>query len=138
MNRIVFPYAEQEHPIFGKVNRPLIKIAFYSERFTTWLSIDKVLVDTGADVSVIPLPFGQIMVSEVELGQPIQLGGVLSSNLIANAFVHRIKARMNGHEFELPVAVSMSSKIPPILGRQEALDQFIVSFIHGKELVLEL
>jgi len=138
MTRIVFPYIEQEHPIFGKINRPLIKIAFYSERFGKWLSIDKVLADTGADISVIPLPFGQILISEVELGQPIQLGGILSSNLMANAFVHRIKAKINSHEFEVPVAVSMSSKIPPIFGRQEALDQFLVSFVQGRELVLEI
>ncbi|OQY42408.1 MAG: hypothetical protein B6242_16240 [Anaerolineaceae bacterium 4572_78] len=138
MTRLVFSYIEQKHPVFGTVNRPLIKIAFYYERFGKWLSIGKLLVDTGADISVIPLPFGQILITDIELGQPIQLGGVLSSNLMANAFVHRVKARIGDHIFEVPVAVSMSSKIPPIFGRQEALDQFMVSFVHGKELILEI
>ncbi len=127
---IKFPYVEQEHPIFGKVTRPLIKLALYSERFGEWVIIKKVLADTGADISVIPLPVGKILVSEVELGQPIQLGGILSSNLMSNAFVHQIQTRLGDHTFEMPVAVSTSSTIPPIFGRQNGLDRFKVSFVY--------
>ena len=138
MTQFVFPYVEQEHPIFGKVKRPLIKIAMYSERFQQWLSVDKVLADTGADISVVPLPFGEILFTDVEVGQPIQLGGILASNLMANAFVHRVQAKIGNYEFAMPVAVSTSSQIPPILGRQGALDQFKVSFVHDVELILEI
>ena len=38
---------------------------------------------------------------------------------------------MGDHTFEIPVAVSTSPTIPPIFGRQEALDRFIVSFRQG-------
>ncbi len=138
MTQFVFPYVEQEHPIFGKVKRPLVEIALYSERFAKWLLVDKVLADTGADISVTPLPFGQILFFDVESGQPIQLGGAFASNLISNAFVHQVKAKMGSHEFEMPIAVSTSSKIPLILGRQGALDQFKVSFVHDIELILEI
>jgi len=138
MTKFTFPYVEQEHPIFGTVKRPLIKIALYSKRFQQWLSVDKVLADTGADISVVPLPFGQILFSDVELGQPIQLGGVLSSNLIANAFVHPVQTKIGDHQFEMPVAVSTSSNIPPIFGRQGALDQFKATFVHDVELILEI
>ncbi|MCK5716322.1 MAG: hypothetical protein KAH77_02455 [Thiomargarita sp.] len=135
---IRFPYVEQEHPIFGKVTRPLIKLALYSERFQEWITLKKVLVDTGADISVIPLPMGQILISEIELGQPIQLGGILSSNLMNNAFVHQIQTRIDTHIFDMSVAISTSSTIPPILGRQNGLDRFKVSFIQGKELIIDL
>jgi len=124
--------------MFGKVTRPLIKLAFYSERFQEWLNVKKVLVDTGADLSVIPLPLGQVLFSEIESGQPMQLGGILSSDLMINAFIHNVQAKIGDHIFEMPLAVSSSKTIPPILGRQQALDRFIVSFIHGKELILEL
>lgn len=138
MTQFTFPYVEQVHPIFGTVKRPLIKIALYSERFQHWLAIDKVLADTGADISVVPLPFGEILFSDVEVGQPIQLGGVLASGLIANAFVHTVQAKIGNHHFEMPIAVSTSTKIPPILGRQGALDQFKVTFDHDVELILEI
>ena len=44
-------------------------IALFSERFQHWLAVDKVLADTGADISVVPLPFGEILITDVELGQ---------------------------------------------------------------------
>ncbi|MDM8549016.1 hypothetical protein QUF72_03015 [Desulfobacterales bacterium HSG2] len=66
------------------------------------------------------------------------VGGVLSSDMSFNAFVHRIKARVGDHPFEMPVAISLSSAIPPIWGRREAPDRFTVSFVEGRELVLEI
>lgn len=138
MTTLTFSYTEQEHPVFGKITRPLMKISLYSERFGEWLSVNKVLVDTGADISVVPLPLGQILVPDVELGQPIQLGGMLSSNVMVNAFMHRIQTRIESHLFEMPVAVSTSLTIPPILGRQDALNRFKVSFVDGKKLILEI
>ncbi|EDN65782.1 hypothetical protein BGP_2476 [Beggiatoa sp. PS] len=138
MTQFTFSYTEQEHPIFGQITRPLLKFALYSTRFGEWLSVKKVLADTGADISVVPLPLGQILVAEVELGQPIQLGGILSSNLIVNGFVHQIQAKIDDYHFDMPIAISTSSTIPPILGRKNALDRFKVSFIHGKELILEI
>jgi hypothetical protein len=38
----------------------------------------------------------------------------------------------------MPIAVSLSSAVPPIWGRREALDRFTVSFVEGRELVLEI
>ncbi|MDM8559551.1 hypothetical protein [Candidatus Parabeggiatoa sp. HSG14] len=49
-----------------------------------------------------------------------------------------IKARIGTYSFEMPVAISLSSVIPPIWGRQEALDRFTVSFVQGRELMLEI
>ncbi|MBF0228556.1 MAG: hypothetical protein HQK63_03030 [Desulfamplus sp.] len=136
--KMIFSCIEQEHHLFGKINRPVIKLAVYSVRFGRWLEIGKVLADTGADISVIPLPMGQILIHDIEKGIPMYVGGILSSSATINAFVHRIKVRIGDCTFEMPVAVSVSSVIPPILGRQEALDRFSVNFIYGKELTFEI
>jgi hypothetical protein len=138
MKKLTFPYIEKEHHIFGKVTRPLVRLAFFSERFGKWLEVGQVLVDTGADISVIPLPLGQILVSDIENGIAMLVSGILSSDMSVNAYVHRIKARIGIYSFEMPVAISLSSVIPPIWGRQEALDRFTVSFVQGRELVLEI
>ncbi len=138
MKKLSFPYIEKEHYLFGKITRPLVRLAFFSERFGKWLEVGQVLADTGADISVIPLPLGQILVSNVENGMPMLVGGILSSDMSVNAYVHRITARIGTDPFEMPVAISLSSVIPPIWGRREALDRFTVSFVHGRELVLEI
>ncbi|HAO19964.1 MAG TPA: hypothetical protein DCQ37_05380 [Desulfobacteraceae bacterium] len=135
--KLTFPCVEQEHYLFGKINRPVIRLALYSVRFGRWLEIGKVLADTGADISVVPLPMGQILIHDIENGVPMYVGGILSSSVAVNAFVHRITARIGDYTFEMPVAISVSSVIPPILGRQEALDRFSVSFIYGKEVIFE-
>jgi hypothetical protein len=70
------------------MTRPLMKLGFYSERFGEWLTVNKVLADTGADISVVPLALGQILVSDVELGEAIQLGGILSSVCASNTSPH--------------------------------------------------
>nr|VFJ61815.1 MAG: hypothetical protein BECKDK2373B_GA0170837_11048 [Candidatus Kentron sp. DK] len=138
MRRLAFPCAEEEHRIFGKITRPLVTLALFSERFGKWLEVGQILVDTGADISTIPLKLGQILVSDVGSGIPMYVGGILSSDISFNAFIHRIKARVGDYPFEMPVAVSLSSFIPPIWGRREALDRFTVSFVEGRELVLEI
>ncbi len=138
MRELTFSYTEKEHHIFGKITRPLVRLALFSERFGKWLEIGQILADTGADISVIPLPLGQILVSDVGSGIPMLVGGVLSSDMSVNAFAHRIKARIGDYSFEMPVAVSLSSVIPPIWGRQEALDRFTLRFVQGRELVLEI
>ncbi len=63
MKELKFSYSEKEHHIFGRITRPLVKLAIFSERFGKWLEVGQVLADTGADISVIPLPLGQVMVS---------------------------------------------------------------------------
>ena len=68
----------------------------------------------------------------------MRVGGVLSSDMQVNAFVHRIKTRIGDYSFEMPVAVSLSSVVPPIWGRREALDRFTVNFVEGRELALEI
>jgi len=133
-----FSCFEQEHDIFGKIARSLITVGFYSERFKEWLTVGKVLADTGADISVIPLPLGQILVSDVEKGQPMRIGGALSSNSLFNAFIHRVQARIGNFVFEMPVAVSLSSAVRPILGRREAIDRFTVSFVQGRDVFFKI
>jgi len=135
MRNLTFPFTEKEHQIFGTIARPAVKLAFFSERFGRWLEVGRILADTGADISVIPLPLGQILVSDVENGIPMNVGGVLHSDMSVNAFVHRIETRIGDHPFEMPVAISLLSAIPPIWGRQEALDRFTARFVEGRDML---
>ncbi len=137
MTTITFPYVERHHPLLGSVKRPLLRLELHSERFNLWIALDDVLADTGADLSVVPLPFGQLLVTNVESGQPTQLGGIVSSTSAFNGYIHQIQARLGETEFELLVAVVTTATIPPIFGRRQALDRFEVRFVHGQELIIE-
>lgn len=138
MNTLTFPYAKRPHPLFGTINRPLLSLHLHSKLFDQWLTLNDVLADTGADISVVPLPIGQILVDNIEQGQPIQLGGVILSTTMFNAFVHRIQAKLGDHTFDMPLAIATSLHIPPIFGRQEALDRFSALFVNGQNLIIEV
>ena len=138
MNTLTFPYGERAHPLFEHITRPFITLHLHSTLFDQWLTLNDILADTGADISVIPLPLGQIFVDNIEHGQPIQLGGSVSSTTMFNAFVHRIRARLGEHTFDMPLAIATSLNIPPIFGRREALDRFAVHFNKGRELLIGL
>lgn len=137
MTPIIFSYAERSHSLFGTINRPVISLQLHSALFDQWLVLNDVLVDTGADISVIPLPLGQILIDRIEHGQPIHLGRATSPVSMYSAFVHRVLAKVGDKTFEMPVAIAISDAIPPIFGRREALDRFTARFVKGQELILE-
>ena len=115
----------------------MITLHVHSDLFDQWLTLNDVLVDTGADISVIPLLLGQILVDHIEHGQPIHLGGAASSPVMFNAFVHRVQAKLGNLTFAMPLAIAISDTIPPIFGRQEALDRFTARFVKGQKLMIE-
>lgn len=137
MTRFRFPYSEYPHPLFGTLTRPVIRLDLYADSFGRWFRLDRVLADTGADISVVPLILGQALVTNVQHGAPIHLGGRAETGEPANAFVHQVLARIGDLQFELPLAISLSPTIPVIFGRYNALDRFNVHFNNGKELILE-
>ncbi len=51
------------------------------------------------------------------------------------AFVHMFKIKAANKEFEAKVAIADSNDVPPILGRDNALDLFNIEFKKGKEII---
>ena len=128
-----FEYKEQESLIFGKLLRPLIMIEVYSSSKNKWFVIENVLADTGADISILPRDIGEVLISDVTSGTIQEIKGIVPFARLM-VFIHNLKFRINGKEFELPVAIADSHAIPPILGRVRGLDIFNVSFQKGKKI----
>lgn len=130
-----FPYIEKESRVLGKVLRPLIKIRIFSEKYNDWETIDNVLVDTGADLTVLPRFIGESIINDITIGEYAEIKGIVPTSLLI-AFVHRLKIKVADNEFETKVAIADSNDVPPILGRYRALDLFNLEFKKGKEIIL--
>lgn len=128
----IFSYKETHSRIFGKVNRPLIDIRFYSEITNRFILVPDVLIDSGADVSLLPRDFGEMLLLDYTKGKRFELQGISPEKL--SVYLHRFKVRINGIEFTCPVAIADSPNVPPLLGRVEALDLFVVTFSKGLEI----
>ena len=123
----VFEYTEKESGIFGDVLRPLIEVEIKGDTLE-WIKIENALADTGADISVLPRDVGDLLIEDVTRGI------VPYAKLIV--YIHQLKFRLNGKEFELPVAISDSNDVPPILGRVNGLDLFDANFLKGEKVKL--
>ena len=89
------------------------------------------LVDSGADVSVIPKDFAELL--GLDIGSKIEksngLGGevkVVNSSMEIN-----VKNPHEDYTFTIPVQVIMEeTKVPVILGRDGFFDKFVIEFDH--------
>lgn len=129
-----FGYLEKESRVVGSILKPLIEIEIFSKN-ELWYGLDEVLVDSGADITLIPKYIGEEIVNEIKSGEKAFLRGISPVELIV--YIHKLKIKVAGKEFEAKVAIADSDEVPSVLGRFGALDLFDATFSRGKELVLE-
>ena len=113
---------------------PLIDIEIFSHPAKNWERISNVLVDTGASVSLLPFSIGALLMPRVKSGSFLLIGGIIPK-VGMKTWMHTLKIRIEKMEFMAPVAVA-EKEIIPILGRQKAMDRFVLSFYKGKFLTL--
>jgi len=136
MPGLSFPYVEGASDIFDTVLRPLVSLEAYSELLDRWVPLENLLADTGADISVLPRPLGELLVGDVTTGRYFPLSGI-NPVAVVPAFIHVVQVRLGDVEFEMPVAIADSLLVPPVLGRTDALDRFVVRFVVGAETIIE-
>lgn len=129
-----FPYTQKESRIVGHILKPLIDIEIFSKD-GLWYGLDEVLVDTGADITLLPKNVGEVLVDDIKVGKKATIKGIAPFELIV--YIHSLKVRVANKEFQTKVAIADSDDVPAVLGRFEALDIFRAEFVRGKELVLE-
>lgn len=128
-----FEYKEKNSEIFKKVNRPLIQIEIFSENRKIWIPMEDTLVDTGADLSLLPRVIGDLLLDDITIGRQIEIRGVVPySKLIC--YLHKFRVRIGNKEFNCLIGIADSDNVPPILGRIDGLDLFNVEFLKGKKL----
>lgn len=130
-----YEYITQQSDLLGEVKRPLIAIEFFSRAKNLWITIQKVLTDTGADVSILPKYIGEMLVTDITNGRFYRIRGVVPYSFL-DCWIHKLKLRIEKKEFEQQVAIADSDDVPAVLGRVNGLDLFHAEFVKGKELVL--
>ncbi len=130
-----FSYTERDSRVFGHILKPVLYIEIFSEKHGLWCGIDEAVVDTGADVTLISRIIGKDLVDDIFSGVKASIKGVTPHEI--DVYIHNLKLKVIGKEFETKVAIADSDEVPILLGRFGALDLFDANFIKGKEFVLE-
>jgi hypothetical protein len=97
-----------------------------------YVLLEDVLVDSGADVSVVPRDVGEALWEDVTRGRYIEIQGIVPSTKLI-AYLHPVKILLGSWAFNTQVAVADSNNVPPVLGRFQALDRFLLTMRNGRE-----
>ncbi|MFH1562529.1 MAG: retropepsin-like aspartic protease [Nitrospirota bacterium] len=93
------------------------------------------LVDSGADITLIPKKVGKELGFALKEGEEINsLGGVSGSTAIV---YRQLKLRIGKFEFDAPVAWALlEEKVPLLLGREVVFDKFDIEFKQAERKVI--
>lgn len=127
--KIKFPFEIKSSGIFGPVSRPVAKIDFWSKLSNNWVEI-LMLVDTGADYTLLPKFYAEDLGINLEKDcksySTFGIGGTETVYVLKG-----IKVKLGKWEFKIPIGFLERDNIPPLLGRQNFLEDFkVVLFKH--------
>jgi len=130
--RIVFHYQILPDTYTNKIKKPVVRLSL---RGNTPTAVNVVaLLDSGADVSVIPKGLADFLNLKLrDKSEAKGIGGIIS---IWNSEVN-IKIT-NGHEnynFKIPIQVSEDDSVPIIMGRSGFFDKFRIIIDESSERV---
>lgn len=123
---IKFPFEIRSSGIFGPIARPVAKVDFWSRLSNNWVEI-LMLVDTGADYTLLPKFYaedlGINLETECKVYSTFGIGGSETVFVLKNA-----KVRLGELTFNIPIGFLERDNIPPLLGRQDFIEDFKVTF----------
>lgn len=114
------PFAYRGKSYLGKIYRPYLHIFFYSKARKAWQPVE-VLVDTGADYTLLPRRYAEILGINISTDchpeTTIGVGGTESVYQYKN-----LPIKINSWQTKIPAGFLERDGIPPVLGRLDALE----------------
>ena len=131
---IEFRYREEESEITGKILRPVATLEFRSKsRSGEWIEI-RMYIDSGADMTLIPLSFGRLLGLELRKEDIKHLRGVGGGEV--PVIITKVDIRIDDVEFPIDVAWALEEDVPPLLGRTDVFDRFKIMFNQGSRSII--
>lgn len=136
MSRVRFPYRVEHSRTLGRVSTPLLSVDVFSPATRSWWTVGNVLADTGSDFTVFPMELGRHWFLDVRAAQRSEIYGITPDRSLP-VYLHDLNLRIGSRRFRCLAGIVDSERIPPILGRYQALDRFSAIYTKGRALVLE-
>ncbi|MBD3232490.1 MAG: hypothetical protein GF315_02065 [candidate division Zixibacteria bacterium] len=134
MSEIKFRYQLEDSNIFASIKRPRVCMHVYSRVFREWIAIEDVLVDTGADLSILPVTLGTVLVGDIKNNRRFKITGLVSHTYM---YLHNLSTKLNGKVIKVLFAIADTDDLPPTMGRKGALDKFDVTFQKGRTITFK-
>ena len=92
--------------------------------------IIRVIVDSGAVVSLFKRSFGELLGLDVEAGTPLEVSGI--GHGAVKTYLHEVKLKIAEETVSLQAAFAATDGPPNLLGRHGLFDQLDVLFRHRR------
>lgn len=129
---IVFNYRNEKSTITGNIFRPIASVKFKSKE-NTWIKL-RLYIDSGADITIIPLSFGRLLGLELKKEDIKQLTGVGGTSI--PVVITEVEIKINDIVFPINIAWALEEDIPPLLGRTSVFDKFVITFDQNKKIII--
>ena len=123
---IVFRYKE-ESLVVGKIRRPVADVYLRTKK-DSWIEFHP-YIDSGADVTMIPLSLGKLLGFEIDESKIQQIGGIRGSVPVIHT---KVAMKIGERNFPVHIAWALTEEVPPLLGRMDVFDIFKVTFEQYK------
>lgn len=124
---IIFKYKRE---LFG-VKRPVADI-FLKSQSGDWIEFHP-YIDSGADVTLIPLSLGKLIGLSQDHKKVDQIGGIRGS---VPVIYNQIFMKIGGREIRTKIAWTLVENVPPLLGRTDIFDKFHITFKQDQEEII--
>lgn len=115
------PFKFRGRGYLGVIYRPYLQIFISSPKIDEWVPVE-VIVDTGADYTLLPKSYAQILSIDFEkmclLDKTFGVGGKEGVYLCKKG----VRIRINNWEKNIPVGFLTRDDVPALLGRLECLE----------------
>lgn len=121
---IVFKYKRE----LSGVNRPIADV-FLKSKGGVWIEFHP-YIDSGADITLIPLSFGKLIGLSVDEKRIKQIGGIRGT---VPVIYNQTKMKIGRVAMLVNIAWALIEEVPPLLGRKDIFDKFHVTFKQDRE-----
>lgn len=129
---ITFRYKLESTGTHGKtIKRPVADV-FLKTTNGTWIEFHP-YIDSGADITLIPLSLGKLIGLATDGKSIEQIGGIRGSIPVVYG---KRKVKLGSSLFSAMVAWALIEDVPPLLGRADIFDHFDVTFQQTRGIVI--
>lgn len=128
---IIFKYRKEESRRGDTVHRPVADVEFKAEN-GDWIE-DHLYIDSGADITLVPLSFGKLLGFDIIKEEIVELYGVGGRGI--PVIFNQIDVRIGNYEFKMRVAWALIEEVPPLLGRLDIFDNFHINFKQDERVI---
>ncbi len=128
---IVFKYRKESGRTGVEIFRPVADVEF-RESTGKWIKCHP-YIDSGADVTLLPLSFGKLLGLEIERDRIVELYGIGKQGI--PVLFKNIEVKIGDYKFETEIAWALIEEIVPLLGRKDIFDKFHVNFKQDQRII---